>query len=209
MKTQSGLNITQFVCRVCDDISKRLPQFSHINTQRIAFSFSQTRNSREYGVFASVTPLRFEKGTTETVRRGKRWRIPPLKGADGIDYLYIYRIYLPRLWDCSFETKLTTIIHELLHISPNFDGDIRRFEGRCYAHGANQKNYDAYALALGEHWIQQNPPQEMLEILRLNTSELIQRYGRIYGQRVTPPDLVRVDETLDERLERLRKNLGF
>ncbi len=209
MRTQSGWNITQFVCRMCDDISKRLPQFSHIDTRRIAFSFSQTRNCRKYGVLASVTPLRFEKGATETVRRGKRWRIPPLKGADGTVYLYIYRIYVPRLWGCSFEDKLTTIIHELLHISLEFDGDIRRFKGRYYAHGTNQKNYDANALALGKRWIQLGAPEEMLEILRLSASGLLQRYGHIYGQRVTLPKSVRVDETLNERLERLRKNLRF
>lgn len=206
---QSGWDITRFMRDLCDDISKRIPHFSYIDIRRIAFSFSQTRNNREYGVFASITPLRFEKGATITIRRGKRWRIPPLNGTDGIEYLYIYRIYLPRLWDCPFEEKLTTVIHELLHISPYFNGDIRRFKGRCYAHGANQKNFDAYAQALGKHWIQRGAPSEMLEILRLNSSELIQRYGRIYGQRVIPPDLIRVDETPDERMARLRKSLEF
>ena len=39
--------------------------------------------------------------------------------------------YLPRFCDQSLDEKLSTVMHELWHISPAFDGDIRRLPGRC------------------------------------------------------------------------------
>ena len=60
-----------------------------------------------------------------------------LKGlfdAKGVEMLYILKFYLPRFQNEPFEEKLTTIFHELWHISSDFNGDIRRHSGRCYVH---------------------------------------------------------------------------
>ena len=39
--------------------------------------------------------------------------------------------------------RLLTLVHELYHISPRCDGDLRRFKGRNHAHGHSRKAYDA------------------------------------------------------------------
>ena len=62
--------------------------------------------------------------------------------------LYILNFYLPRFLDLPFREKLTTMLHELWHIGPKFDGDVRRLGGRCFAHGSSQKQYDAHVEAL-------------------------------------------------------------
>jgi predicted metallopeptidase len=186
----TGLDFTLHVRRVCDDMVARLEPLRHIDPSRVAFSFCQTRKAVSHGMFASLTPLRFAGGAMETVRRGRRWRIPRLVDRDGREMLYILNFYLPRFLNLSLEAKLATIVHELWHVSPRFDGDLRRFGGRCYAHSGSQKRYDAHVTALAKRWLALKPPEPLYEFLRYDYRELASRYGRIYGQRFGTPRLV-------------------
>ena len=175
-------------------MAQRVSQLSHIDVARIGFSFSQTRSRSQYGTWASITPLRFEGGAETVVRRGRRMRIERIVGRTGVEYIYIFRAYLPRLWDLPFEEKLQTIVHELLHISPEFNGDIRRFGGRCYAHGANQKHFDACAAALGQRWRHLGAPETLLTPLRLSFGELCLKYRSIVGMKIGRPRIVPVTD---------------
>jgi hypothetical protein len=189
----TGLDFTLHVRRVCDDMVARLEPLRHIDPSRVAFSFCQTRKTVPHGMYASLTPLRFADGALEIVRRGRRWRIPRLTDRDGREMLYILNFYLPRFLNLTFEAKLATIVHELWHISPRFDGDLRRFGGRCYAHSGSQKRYDVHVNALAKRWLALAPPEPLYEFLRHDHRELVRRYGRIYGQRFRTPRLVPVE----------------
>ncbi len=48
--------------------------------------------------------------------------------------LYLVTFCLPRFLDQDFDDKFITLFHELYHISPRFEGDLRRHEGRCALH---------------------------------------------------------------------------
>jgi predicted metallopeptidase len=122
---------------------RRVPELGHIDPAYVAFSFCQTRKAVSHGMYASLTPLRFAGGRTETVRGGRRWGIQRLCDESGREMLYLLNFYLPRYLNLSLREKLVTTIHELWHIGPRFDGDLRRFGGRCYAHSGSQKRYEA------------------------------------------------------------------
>lgn len=189
----AGFDFTSHMRRICDDMVGRLDQLRHIDLSRVALSFSQTRKAGRYGIYAAVTPLRFAGGGTHVVRRGRRWGIQRLCDADGREMLYILNFYLPRFFDLPFREKLTTVLHELWHIGPKFDGDVRRLGGRCFAHGSSQKQYDAHIEALVARWLSLGPPEPLYAFLRLNFRELVQRHGRIVGRRVPAPKLVPLD----------------
>ena len=106
--------------------------------------------------------------------------------------LYILNFYLPRFLDLALEAKLATILHELWHIGPRFDGDVRRFGGRCYAHSGSQKRYDAQVSSLVEHWLALGPPEALYGFLRHDYRELARRHGRVFGLRVRAPKLIPV-----------------
>ncbi len=185
-----GFDFTLHMRRLCDDMVRRLPELHHVDLARVAVSFCQARKPAAEGLYASLTPLRFAGGGTETVRRGRRWGIQRLVDSAGREMLYILNFYLPRFMDLALHDKLATVLHELLHIGPRFDGDLRRFRGRCYAHGGSQKRYDALAERLAANWSSQDPPQSLYEFLREDFSGLVRRYGRVFGQRVRAPKLL-------------------
>jgi len=173
-------------------MSSRFESLKHIDLSRVAISFCQARKAVPHGMYASLTPLRFTGGATETTRRGRRWRIQRLVDPSGHEMLYILNFYLPRFLDLSLSSKLTTILHELWHISPSFDGDLRRFGGRCFAHTGSQKRYDAHMKAMVDRWLAQNPPETLYEFLRYDYHGLTRRYGRVFGLRVRTPKLIPV-----------------
>jgi hypothetical protein len=187
-----GFDFTAHVRRLCQDMTGRLPELRHVDLERVAICFCQTRKAVRHGMYASLTPMRFAGGGLQTVRRGRKWAIQQLFDERGREMLYILRFYLPRFLDLEFREKLTTVVHELWHVNPRFDGDLRRHGGRCYAHGASQKRYDAHVTRLVDSWLALAPPEPLYEFLRHTFQELVQRYGRVYGLKIPAPKLIPV-----------------
>jgi hypothetical protein len=171
-------------------MTARLTLLRHIDMSRVAVSFSQTRRPDQFGMYASLTPLRFEGGRDFVVRRGRKWAMQRLLDGSGREMLYILNFYLPRFLDLPFSEKLCTIVHELWHINPRFDGDLRRFSGRCYAHGSSEKRYDAHVSQLAECWLVLNPPPPIYHFLQFNFQHLIAQFGSVRGRRIPAPKLI-------------------
>ena len=95
----SGFDFTARARALCEDICRRLDALAHVDMQRVEVSFAQTRTASRYGMYASLTPLRFPGGREETCRRGRRWRIQKVIGPDGREALYLLNFYLPRFLD--------------------------------------------------------------------------------------------------------------
>ncbi len=188
-----SFDYTGAVRTLCEDICFRVPEFGNIRMDRVAVSFSQTRNNSSYGVYASLTPLRFEGGKRTMLSRGKEWEVQRLPHESGVgDYLYILYVCVPRFMNLKLTTKLETIIHELFHIGPKFNGDLRRFEGRCYAHGSSVRSYDIKVRHLLKNWLDQDPPMEVWNFLQLNYRELCDRFGSVGGLKIPPPKIIPV-----------------
>ncbi len=189
---KQSFDYTAVIARVCEDICFRLPEFRHIDMRYVGVSFSQTKHSDPHGVFASTYPLRFQDGAQTTLRRGRPWTIQRFFKRDGTEYLYILYFYVPRFMELSLTDKLETIIHELYHINPLFNGDLRRFKGRCFAHGSSQKKYDATVRALTQRWLARDPAPEIWDPLRYNFAQIQSIYGNITGTRIPTPKIVPV-----------------
>ena len=170
----------------------QLPELSHIDVDRMAFSFGQARKHSRHGLYASLTPMRFEGGATTTKRHNQLYTVQRLYSRQGQELLYILTFYLPRFMDVDLNEKLVTILHELWHISPEFNGDLRRHPGRCYVHTHSQKDYDARMQMLANRWLRQTPPREVFDFLDLSFRQLHGRHGSVYGSRVPHPKMIRL-----------------
>lgn len=185
-----GFDFSGAIRQLCQHACGSVQEIAHIDMHYVAVGFRQARKAVSHGLQASLTPMRFEGGTTESVRRGRRWTTQRIIGPAGQDILYLLNFYLPRFLDLPFEEKLTTIFHELWHVGPEFDGDLRRHEGRCYMHGPRQDDFDDVARRIAECWMSQHPPRQLWEFLRLDFADLQANYGRVYGERYPAPKLI-------------------
>lgn len=189
-RPQSGFDFTGSMRHLCQDLCARLEPLKHIDVDRVAIRYCQARKRVAHGLQASLTPLRFEGGQRHRQHRGRTWSIQQLYDAHGQEMLYLLSFYLPRFQDRPFEEKLATVVHELWHISPRFDGDLRRHPGRCYAHTHSQKQYDAQMQKLAAEWLTLGPPADLYEFLRFDFRQLAQRHGHIVGQCIQTPKMV-------------------
>jgi hypothetical protein len=186
-----GFDFTHHMRVICADMVARLPELSHIDLARVAIRFCQARKSVRHGIQATLTPLRFEGGELVSVRRGRRWTVQRIYDERGCEMLYLLSFYLPRFLEHPLEDKLSTVIHELWHISPRFDGDVRRHPGRCYAHSHSQSHYDAEMGRLTRKWLSLAPPAEAYDFLHHNFRQLQQVRGPVFGLKIPTPKLIR------------------
>jgi hypothetical protein len=176
---------------LCRDVSIRCPAFAHVDLERVLISFTPSRNASPYGLQARVTPMRFRDGATTRRFRGVLYRVQRYF-VDGRDILYLVTFCLPRFLDQSFTEKLVTVFHELYHLSPQFNGDLRRHPGRYAVHSHSKREYDDRMNLLVREYLNGHPVPEVFAFLRYSYAELWQRHGGMTGVVVPRPKLLPV-----------------
>lgn len=190
----SPFDFTGAMLRLCEDVTSRLDEFLHIDMSRVAVTFAQARRRVLHGLQAKLTPMRFEGGSLTTRRQGRLWTVQRLYLGER-EMLYILTFYLPRFLDQSFHEKMVTVLHELYHISPRFDGDIRRMDGRYHVHSHSQRDYDRQMERLAARYLQMQPPAELYAFLKQDFRDLSRRHGSIVGLRARIPKLIPLSES--------------
>ena len=187
-----GFNFCFAMRKFCVDVCLRHPEFRHIDMSRVVVTYAQARSAVEWGMQAKLTPMRFERGAMTEKRDGQTFTVQRLFHQQ-TEMLYILTFYLPRFLNQTYMEKLVTVFHELYHISPQFDGDIRRFSGPCYMHTGSQAEYD-----------------RMFEImLSTGTAERLNDAARpnSYLVQSDPADVARLKKVDAEIKERIQRHL--
>jgi hypothetical protein len=82
------------------------------------------------------------------------------------------------------------VFHELYHIDPTFNGDLRRHVGRCCLHSHSKREYDERMAVLVRHYLATRPDPQLHEPLRLTCRQLMARHGAIKGIAVARPKVI-------------------
>lgn len=182
------LDVSAALDELCRALVAASPELAHIDVDRLLFTFSRSRRPRRGGLLARITPLRGEAGSCHLERRRGRyletWEVPPVHH-DGREILYLVTLLMPRFLHLAPRERLDTILHELWHISPACDGDIRRFPGRRYAHGSKRHGFHDQVDALSARFlsnVDQLPP-----LLTLSESDWQSGRYRLRGLRIRRP----------------------
>ncbi len=177
--------------RLAADVASRCSVFHPIDVSRILFTAIQARNGRGHGLQARVTPLRFADGELVGKRRGRYYQVQRYF-VDGREMLYVMAFCMPRFLDQPFEDKLVTLFHELYHISPKFDGDLRRLDGRYQIHSCSKRGYDEHMARLVRSYLADGADPALHGFLRLNFAQLQGRHAHVEAIVVPRPKLVPV-----------------
>lgn len=188
----SVFNLTRELEALAADITCRVDTLRHIDPARVLICVASTRGSGIQGTFAKIHPLRFRGGDrTLQVKRGRKFCTCTMPSVThrGLEMLYIIYFLVPRFFDLPLREKLITIFHELYHISPAFDGDIRRFPGRNYAHGSSRKRYNAVMAGLVDEYLRMVDPEGLPDFLRRDMAGLRESCRTIVGRRFPAPKI--------------------
>ncbi len=189
--SQRSFDFTRAMRMLCDDVVSQTPDLAHVRMPQVAVTFAQARHRELHGLQAKLTPMRFEQGSLTCRRSGHLWTVRRMFDGEH-EILYILTFYLPRFLDQPLSEKLITVFHELFHISPRFDGDIRRMEGRYHVHSHSQKEYDRQMAVYSERYLASSPHEKTWGFLRSNFNELVHHHGGVIGRKVPIPRLVRM-----------------
>jgi predicted metallopeptidase len=182
----AGFDFTGSMDLLVDDIVKTHPFFKHIIPDSIFIAISPS-NGNKSGVVAKLRPMLFEGGLRIKTVRGINYEAPEVI-INGTNILYIVYFHLPRYLDHgNHKTKLSTVLHELHHISPLFNGDIRRYSGKNYAHGNSRKSFDDVINIYTNEYIESTSQPELSYFLKYKYSELRRKYGAICGDMIRIP----------------------
>jgi hypothetical protein len=188
----SLLNLTRELESLVADIVSRVDVLVHIDPSRLLICVASTRGGGIHGTFAKIHPLRFRGGESSIqVKRGRKTCVctMPQVTHKGVEMLYIVYFLVPRFFNLPLREKLITIFHELYHVSPGFDGDIRRFPGRNYAHGSSRKRYNAVMAGLVDEYLKMLDPAAVPDFLLGDMAGLRERYRTIVGRRFPAPKI--------------------
>lgn len=184
------LDFNQSMLGTVQEITRTLPEFTHIRISQLRISATYNRSRYRAGLLAYVLPLKYKNGSpTQTKKQGSQlyhFGITPTFHA-GEEILYILYFMLPRFLNLSLRDKLETIIHELYHISPDFNGDLRRLKGRSYIHGESLKAYDENIKRLTEQFLQSSHDSETYAFLNFGAKKLESLHGGILSEHVKEP----------------------
>jgi hypothetical protein len=189
--TEQPFPFCEYVQRLCADVAVRCESLRHIDVSRMLFAVTQARSARAHGLQARVTPLRFHDGQLVRQRRGTAYQVQRYF-VEGREMLYVVTFCLPRFLDQDFDDKLITVFHELYHISPDFNGDLRRHQGRYAIHSHSKRGYDTHMADLARAYLANGADPRLHAFLRLNFAQLQHRHGQVLGVVAPRPKLIRV-----------------
>ena len=185
-------NLTAALEQLIADLAESLPVYRHIDPARLLVSVSSARNGGSGGVYAKIHPLRFPGGSRrDVVRRGHHQlhvEMPEVTRR-GAEILYLIYFMVPRFFDLPLREKLITVCHELYHISPAFDGDLRRFPGRNFAHGSSRKKYNDLVSQSVDEYLLLRGEENLPRFLTSTMDELRRDCRAIVAQRIPAPRL--------------------
>jgi len=174
---------------LCAAIAEKCESLRHLDVSKMLITFTQARNDRRHGLQARVTPLRFREGSLTRRYRGVNFQVQRYF-VDGREILYVLSFCLPRFLNQEFDDKFVTLFHELFHIGPDFNGDLRRHEGRYDIHTSSQRRYDEQMAELAREYLQSRPDASRHDFLRLNFAQLQHRHESVVGVLVPRPKVV-------------------
>ncbi len=183
---KQSINLTDTLTLLIHEIVKETEEFKSFDVNKILICCSENRTTGKGGIYGKLLPMRFENGVEIVRHKDLYYTIPKVK-VNNIEMLYILYFYIPKFFDLSPEKKIHIIFHELYHINPDFNGDIRRMGKVKTMHGHSKKEYDKACIDEAEKFYCKIKETSFHAFLELNSIELKERFAALNYKKMKKP----------------------
>jgi predicted metallopeptidase len=180
------INLSDFMTFLLHDIITATPLFSHIDMNRVLVCSAYNKKVTGGGIFAKVVPLRFENGVTVKKFRNHWYAFPKIMN-NGFEILYIVYFYIPRYFDLPAYEKLNVAFHELYHINPEFNGDVRRMGAYKFSHGYSKEHFNNQFKDELSHYYNKVKNTPLYAILEMNFAQIAEHFETVYTRNMKVP----------------------
>jgi predicted metallopeptidase len=180
------INLTDVLTLIIREIVSRVETFHHIDTDRMLICAASNKSTHRGATFGKLVPLRFKDGAAAVRYRGKGFCMPRVLN-NGVEQLYIIYFYYPKFFNLPPHEKLRVIFHELYHVSPEFNGDIRRMSRGKASHGGSRKNFDRLFEEERRDFFEYVAATPFMNFLDMDALLLEQTFGRVRARRMKVP----------------------
>lgn len=186
-------NITDAFTLIMRDMIERTEEFKLFDINRILVCCSTNRNTSRGGIYGKLVPLKFENGNDIIKHKGYYYSIPRLT-VNNVEILYVVYFYIPKFLDLPAEKKIDVMFHELYHINPDFNGDIRRMGKFKKAHGHSRKCFDEKYQEYAESFFNYIKNTPFIKFLEMDTKSLKNEFPAISYRRMKVPKPVLINK---------------
>jgi len=185
------VNFSLLMLELIQDIQRKISEYRKIDVSHLAVVPRSTKKRSRGGLIAYVTPLKFPGGSPVLRKNHKNrvvdWAILPIY-REGKELKYLIHFLCPRFLNLSFEEKMHTIMHELYHINPDFNGDLRWFKGKSKYHG-DLKAFEAMASGFAKAYLADPTHESYTRFLKYNSRQWYSAFGELEGTGYKAPRL--------------------
>jgi len=188
------INLTDILTLIINEAIKKSSLFNNCNINQILIAGSKNKSKVQKTTFSKVVPLRFKNGNNIVKYKNEEYFIPKMS-LSGYEILYIIYFYLPNFFNLSPKMKVEVIFHELYHISPEFDGDIRRVAEQKYAHGSSSLNYSKNYKKESEIFYSYIMKTKYSYFLRMKYKDIQDNFKKIKLRKIKKPKAFKLTKT--------------
>jgi predicted metallopeptidase len=193
MNARPSINLTDFLTAVIASAVEFSHSFRHVDIRSLLVCVSSNKVTGRGGSYGKLVPMRFRNGSEFLQHNRRLYTIPRVYHNDA-RILYLVYFYMPRFLDLPPREKLRVIFHELYHIDPTFNGDIRRMGAVKSAHGFSKKHFNSLFEKDASGFMESITGTEMHSILSMTSDLLYAAYETVVARRMKIPRPVMIDK---------------
>lgn len=181
--TGDSINLTDILTLIIHDMVELTEEFKCFDLNKILICCASNRKDFRGATYGKLLPLRFKDGSEIIKHNGRFYTIPKVK-VNNMEILYIIYFYIPKFFNLSAKDKVNVMFHELFHINPEFNGDIRRMGKFKAAHGHSRKSFEEKYIEYADTFFEKIENTPYYNFLKMNSEDIQKEFKKIKYRRM-------------------------
>jgi len=179
----SSINLTDILTLIIHDMINSTDEFKSFDLNKILLCCASNRKDARGAIYGKLLPLRFKDGS-EVIKHNNRFYTIPRVKFGNTEILYVIYLYIPKFFNLSARDKVNVMFHELYHINPEFNGDIRRMGKFKAAHGHSRKSFEEKYIEYADVFFEKIQNTPYYNFLQMNSNDIQNQFKTVKYRRM-------------------------